>query len=118
MKKLREISNEEKINFYWNTGERPENYIHIEGDGTERPYTREEWEDVIIEHKQHPDLHNKDLSYLGKRREQYPDETEQIGTIWKILEHLRDNGTDLGPEGEMLDEILHVKNTIKKPLGL
>ena len=51
-------------------------------------------------------------------REKYPDETEQIDAIWKILKHLRDNGTDLGPEGAMLDEILSVKTSIRKPSGL
>ena len=118
MKKLREITREEKINFYWNLGERPELYTHVDGDGTSRPFTRAEWEDVIVEHRLHPDLHNKDLSYIGKRREKYPDETEQIDAIWKILKHLRDNGTDLGPEGAMLDEILSVKASIRKPSGL
>ncbi|AMO43119.1 hypothetical protein R1080702_110 [Cyanophage S-RIM32] len=118
MKKLREITNEEKLNFYWNIGDRPENYTHVNSDGTERQYTREEWEDVILEFRKHPDLYDKDLSYIGKRREQYPDEVEQIDSIWKILSYMRDNGVDLGPEGDMLDTILSVKASIPKPSGL
>ena len=118
MKNLRSITKEEKLNFYWNSGDRPENYKHINSDGTERPYTREEWEDLIWEHRRHPDLYDTDLSYIGKRREQYPDETEQIDSIWKILSHLRENGLDLGPESSMLDTIIAVKQNIPKPKEL
>ena len=118
MKQLRPISREEKINFYWNQGDRPENYVHIEGNGEERPYTREEWEDMIWEHKRHKHIINVDLSYIGKRREQYPYESEQIDAIWKILSYMRDNGVDLGPEGSMLDDIMSVKASIPKPSGL
>lgn len=118
MKELRKVSKEEKRAYYWNQGDRPENYTHVNPDGSTRPWTREEWEDMIDDHRRHPDLHKVDLSYIGKRREQYPDETEQIDSIWKILSHLKENGTDLGPEGVMLDKIMSVKASIRKPAGL
>ena len=118
MKKLREITKAEKLSYYHNKGDRPDKYIHVEADGTQRQYTREEWEDMIWEHRRHPDLDQVDLSYIGKRREAYPDEVEQIDSIWKIMKHLRDNGVDLGPEGAMLDTILSVKESIQKPNGL
>ena len=118
MNHTRPISREEKFNFYWNLGDRPENYIHVEGDGTERSFTREEWEELIWEHRRHPDLHNVDLSYIGKRREMYPAEVEQIDSIWKIFSYMRDNGADLGPESSMLDQIMGVKASIAKPNGL
>ena len=118
MKQLRNISNAEKLAYYFQKGDRPELYTHVESDGTERPYTREEWEDLILNHRRHPDIDEVDLSYIGKRREQYPDETEQLDTIWKILKHLKENGVDLGPHGSMVDDIFGVKDRFRKPSGL
>ena len=118
MKELRNVSKAEKLAYYYQQGDRPENYTHVESDGTERPYTMEEWEDVILNHRRHPDLDKVDLSYIGKRREQYPDETEQLDSIWKILSHLKENGVDLGPEGDMADTIRGIKERIKKPKEL
>ena len=60
MSTLREVSKEEWLAHYRNKGDRPEDYIHVEADGTERPWTEEEWEDMILEHRRHPDLDGKD----------------------------------------------------------
>ena len=43
MSTLREVSKEEWLAHYRNKGDRPEDYIHVEADGTERPWTEEEW---------------------------------------------------------------------------
>jgi len=118
MKELRNISKAEKLAYYFQKGDRPENYTHVEGNGTERVFTMEEWEDVIMNHRRHPDLDAVDLSYIGKRREEYPDETEQLDSIWKILIHLKNNNIDLGPSGNMVDTIRGIKERIKKPNGL
>ena len=47
------------------------------------------------------DIHidGKDLLDIGKRIQEYPDETEQLGVIWSILEKLSEDGVDIGDEG-------------------
>jgi len=112
---LRSITRAEKIQFYRDLGFSEYQHNHVESDGTVRTWTREEWEENVVEFWRHPDLHEKDLSYIAKRRELYPDEVEQLDVIWKILSHLRKNGIDLGEEGsKMLDRIELIKSSIPK----
>jgi hypothetical protein len=116
MNTLRDVSKEEWLAHYRNKGDRPEDYIHVEADGTERPWTEEEWEDMILEHRRHPDLDGKDLSYIGKRREEYPDETEQLGVIWSILAKLSEDGVDIGDQGrEWVKLFKDIKAKYPKP---
>ena len=88
-KTLRTVTDAEKIQYYVDQGHSPSQHIHINSDGTKREWTQEEWEDHILEHMPHPDIHNVDLSYIGKRRELYPDQDEQLDALWKMAKHLK-----------------------------
>ena len=115
-KTLRTITDAEKIQFYKGQGHSPSDHIHIESSGESRTWTQEEWEDHILEHMPHPDIYNVDLSYIGKRREEYPDETEQLDALWKMAKHLKANGTDIGADAEaILDSIAASKLKYPKP---
>ena len=80
-KNFRTVTDAEKIQFYIGQGHSPSDHIHIESSGESRTWTQEEWEDHILEHMPHPDIYNVDLSYIGKRREEYPDEVEQLDAL-------------------------------------
>ena len=115
-KNFRTITDAEKIQFYIGQGHSPSDHIHIESSGESRTWTQEEWEDHILEHMPHPDIYNVDLSYIGKRREEYPDETEQLDALWKMAKHLKANGTDIGADAEaILDSIAASKLKYPKP---
>ncbi|AFB15317.1 hypothetical protein RW01021201_038 [Synechococcus phage S-RIM8] len=110
--KYREITDQEKLDFYRERdGGGPELYQAVTIDAPDgRPYTQEEWEDMILNHRVHPDAVTYDMSYVGKRREQYPNEDEQADTMWKIFKHMRENGISLGADGDaMLDGIIATK---------
>ena len=118
-KTLRTVADSEKIAFYKARGHSPSDHTHIESDGTSRVWTEAEWEDHIIEHMPHPDVYNIDLSYIGKRREEYPSEEEQLDAFYKSLKYMKDRGTDLGPDGEaMILKIAPVKEKYPKPTTL
>lgn len=54
--------------------------------------------------------------YSEKRKSAYPDIGEQLGALWKSLQHLNDNGIDLPDEAlETLGEIDKIKQTFHKP---
>jgi hypothetical protein len=64
----------------------------------------------------HPDIYNVDLSYIGKRRELYPDQDEQLDALWKMVKYLKDNGTDIGTDAQsILDKISAAKLQYPKP---
>ena len=118
-KTLRTVTDAEKIQFYLGQGHSPSNHIHIDASGESREWTQAEWEDHILEHMPHPDIYNVDLSYIGKRREEYPDEVEQIDALWKMAKHLKANGTDIGTDAQaMLDIIEAAKVKYPKPAAL
>ena len=113
---FRTVTDAEKIQFYIGQGHSPSDHIHIESSGESRTWTQEEWEDHILEHMPHPDIYNVDLSYIGKRREEYPDEVEQLDALWKMVKHLKANGTDIGADAQaMLDSIDASKLKYPKP---
>ena len=109
----------EKVAFYKARGHSPSDHTHIESDGTSRVWTEAEWEDHIIEHMPHPDVYNIDLSYIGKRREEYPSEEEQLDAFYKSLKYMKDRGTDIGPDGDSIVlKIAAVKEKYPKPTTL
>ena len=56
------------------------------------------------------------MSYIGKRREEYPPETDQIGVIWRIIENISASGVDIGQEGkDMLQLFKDIKTKYPKP---
>ena len=91
---LREISDEEKLAWWRENIGGPETYNHVAVDGgdssliEQRTWTEEEWKAFVLKHGHHPDQYKVDLSYIGKRREEYPPETDQIGVIWRIIENI------------------------------
>lgn len=123
---LREISDEEKLAWYRENIGGPEKYHHYDVDGATgenigepRPWTEEEWSAFILKHQPHPDKYNYDLSYIGKRREEYPDETDQMAAIWSALKALRASGADVGQDAsDMLDLFETIKKKYPKPAGL
>lgn len=118
-KSLRTITDAEKIQFYVGQGLQPSDMTHIESGGASRPWTQAEWEDHVLEHLPHPDLYNVDLSYIGKRREEYPDEVEQMDALWKFVKHLKTNGTDIGTDAQaILDSIEAAKVKYPKPAAV
>ena len=115
-KTLRTVTDAEKIQFYIGQGHSASQHIHIEADGTKREWTQDEWEDHILEHMPHPDFYIVYLSYIGKRRELYPDQDEQLDALWKMVKHLKDNGTDIGTDAQaILDTISTAKLQYPKP---
>lgn len=111
MKNLRTITFEEKEAYYRKKLGGPSAIRHIDGDGTVRGYTEEEWNDYV-RGLAHPDQETVDWSYIGKRVNAYPKTDEQLGDIWKVFAYLKANGTDLGPEGNaMVDLIARIKET-------
>lgn len=112
---LRAITKAEKISFYRDKGFSEYQHTHVEADGTDRVWTKEEWEDMVWKFWRHPDLHEKDVSYIARRRELYPDEVEQLDAIWKIFAKLQEQGIDLGEEGTAtLERIKLIKSSIPK----
>ena len=115
-KTLRTLTDAEKISFYKGRGHKAADMTHVEANGQTRSWTEEEFEDHILEHMPHPDIYEQDLSYIGKRREEYPDEVEQIDALWKMAKHLKANGTDIGTDAQaMLDIIEAAKVKYPKP---
>lgn len=116
MAELRPITREEKIKFYRDLGYSETDQTHIESDGvTSRPWTAEEFEESVWLFWLHPDEHGKDLSYVGRRREAYPNEVEQLDTLWKMVNHLISRGVDVGPEAQaMAEQIKRIKTSIPK----
>ena len=119
---LREISDEEKLAWWRENIGGPETYNHVAVDGgdssliEQRTWTEEEWKTFVLKHGHHPDQYKVDLSYIGKRREEYPDETEQLDALWKMAKHLKANGTDIGADAEaILDSIAASKLKYPKP---
>ena len=84
-KTLRTLTDAEKISFYKSRGHKAADMTHVEANGQTRSWTEEEFEDHILEHMPHPDIYEQDLSYIGKRREEYPDEVEQLDALWKMV---------------------------------
>ena len=118
-KTLRTITDAEKISFYKSRGHKAADMTHVEANGQTRSWTEEEFEDHILEHMPHPDIYEQDLSYIGKRREEYPDEVEQLDALWKMVAHLKANGTDIGTEAQaILDIIEAAKVKYPKPAAL
>ena len=118
-KTLRTLTDAEKISFYKGRGHKAADMTHVEANGQTRSWTEEEFEDHILEHMPHPDIYEQDLSYIGKRREEYPDEVEQLDALWKMVAHLKANGTDIGTEAqEILDIIEAAKLKYPKPAAL
>jgi hypothetical protein len=118
--KFRTITDQEKLDFYkQHDGGGPELYKMVDQANPDgRPYTQEEWEDLILKHRVHPDAITYDTSWVGNRRAEYPNEDEQLDTIWKALRAIRDGGTSLGAEAEaMLDEMVRIKTAHPKPEG-
>ena len=94
-------------------------HIYFEDKCLFKNLTEEEFEDHILEHMPHPDIYEQDLSYIGKRREEYPDEVEQLDALWKMVAHLKANGTDIGADAEaILDTIEAAKVKYPKPAAL
>ena len=115
-KTLRTLTDAEKISFYKGRGHKAADMTHVEANGQTRSWTEEEFEDHILEHMPHPDIYNVDLSYIGKRREEYPDEVEQLDALWKMVKHLKENGTDIGADAQaILDSIAASKLKYPKP---
>tara|TARA_B100000424_G_scaffold5394_1_gene4007 strand:+ start:50 stop:466 length:417 start_codon:yes stop_codon:yes gene_type:complete len=119
---LREISDEEKLAWWRENIGGPETYNHVAVDGgdssliEQRTWTEEEWKTFVLKHGHHPDQYKVDLSYIGKRREEYPPETDQIGVIWKIIENISASGVDIGQEGkDMLQLLQDIKTKYPKP---
>ena len=119
---LREISDEEKLAWWRENIGGPETYNHVAVDGgdssliEQRTWTEEEWKTFVLKHGHHPDQYKVDLSYIGKRREEYPPETDQIGVIWKIIENISASGVDIGQEGkDMLQLFKDIKTKYPKP---
>lgn len=55
---------------------------------------------------------------INKRRSEYKSLSDQIDMLIKCLDHLRDSGIDLGPEGDQLvNDALKVKMDNPKPGG-
>jgi len=118
-KTLRTISDADKIQFYKGQGHKASDHTHVESTGLTRAWTEEEWEDHVLEHLPHPDLYQVDMSYIGKRREEYPDEVEQLDALWKMVAHLKANGTDIGADAQgILDIIEAAKVKYPKPAPL
>lgn len=58
----------------------------------------------------------KATEYVRQRREAYPLIGDQLDALWKIINQLRLEGTNLPQEGDdLLNQILAVKKTYKKP---
>ena len=119
---LREVSDEEKLAWWRENIGGPETYNHVSVDGgdssliEQRTWTEEEWKAFVLKHGHHPDQYKVDLSYVGKRREEYPPETDQIGVIWKIIENISASGVDIGQEGkDMLQLFKDIKIKYPKP---
>ena len=119
---LREISDEEKLAWWRENIGGPETYNHVSVDGgdssliEQRTWTEEEWKTFVLKHGHHPDQYKVDLSYIGKRREEYPPETDQIGVIWRIIENISASGVDIGQEGkDMLQLFKDIKIKYPKP---
>lgn len=119
---LREISDEEKLAWWRENIGGPETYNHVSVDGgdssliEQRTWTEEEWSTFVLKHGHHPDQYKIDLSYIGKRREEYPPETDQIGVIWRIIENISASGVDIGQEGkDMLQLFQDIKTKYPKP---
>jgi len=54
--------------------------------------------------------------YRDNRIIEYPSEGDQLDAITKTLKYLRDNGVDIGPDGEAyITQIDGVKNKFSKP---
>ena len=118
--KFRTITDQEKLDFYrQHDGGGPELYRWFDQENPDgRHYTQEEWEDLILKHRPHPDAITYDTSWVGNRRAEYPNEDEQLDAIWKALRAIRDGGTSLGAEAEaMLDEMVRIKTAHPKPEG-
>jgi len=123
---LREISDEEKLAWWRENMGGPETYEHISVDGTnpdldsnlmeKRCWTEEEWATFVLKHGHHPDTYQYDLSYIAKRREEYPDETDQMAVIWGIISKISESGVDIGQEGkDMLQLFEDIKLKYPKP---
>ena len=119
---LREISDEEKLAWWRENIGGPESYNHVSVDGgdssliEQRTWTEEEWKTFVLKHGHHPDQYKIDLSYIGKRREEYPPETDQIGVIWRVIEKISASGVDIGQEGkDMLKLFEDIKTKYPKP---
>ena len=119
---LREVSDEEKLAWWRENIGGPESYNHVSVDGgdssliEQRTWTEEEWKTFVLKHGHHPDQYKIDLSYIGKRREEYPPETDQIGVIWRVIEKISASGVDIGQEGkDMLKLFEDIKTKYPKP---
>ena len=123
---LREVSDEEKLAWWRENIGGPETYEHISVDGTnpdtdnnlmeKRCWTEEEWATFVLKHGHHPDSYQYDLSYIGKRREEYPDETDQMAVIWDVIKKISESGVDIGQEGkDMLQLFEDIKLKYPKP---
>jgi hypothetical protein len=116
---MRTITDEQKCEEYRALGVTPETLTFVDSEGVSRPYTEEEWKDTIINFYPHPDLHQKDLSYIGKRREEYPPELDQLNAVWSAIRAIRASGVDIGDTAnEMLNTIDKIKQKYPKPDGL
>lgn len=118
---MQEYTDEQKLAFYREQGITPESMIHSDYDvetqeDVDRPFTEEEWEDVILNFYPHPCEYQADLSYRGKRREEYPLEEDQLNALWSGLRAVRAAGIDIGDTAsDMLNTFDKIKQKYPKP---
>ena len=123
---LREVSDEEKLAWWRENIGGPEAYEHIAVDGTnpdtdsnlmeKRCWSEEEWTSFVLKHGHHPDQYKYDLSYVANRRQEYPDETDQMCVIWDVIKKISESGVDIGQEGkDMLQLFEDIKAKYPKP---
>ena len=61
-------------------------------------------------------LYKYDLSYVANRRQEYPDETDQMGVIWDVIKKISESGVDIGQSGkDMLQLFEDIKAKYPKP---
>jgi hypothetical protein len=90
----------------------PEGLIHIESDGTARSYTEEEFEQWCLDADDPEEVTYRESIpeetkiALTNRIPEYPKLDEQVECIYKAFKYLKDNGTDLGPDGNAYVEAI------------
>lgn len=107
---------EQRKKFWRDRGNNPETMIHIEADGTARPYTEEEFEQWCIDAIDPEELLAEEAipeqtkEAVKNRIPEYPKDDWQLYSLVKGFKHLRDQGIDIGPDaGAVVDAVYAVK---------
>lgn len=117
--KLRKVPFAEKEAYYRKVMGGPSEMKHMEGDGTIRALTDEEWR-MWVEKAPHIDVHGAnadalDTNYMSSRKLYYPETNAQLGAIWKALDAIQASGVDLGTSATaMLTNIKAIKEKYPK----